>query len=189
MLSLSLSPTIPTRSLQAKRIFFLGPSRSGTFFHAHSHTFNVLAHGAKHWLLLPPGAPYGAQGRTAAAWLERLKRGGDTADEVAPADSPPALRCTQRAGQVRPGRCRCTTHALDTYLTLQEHSSLLLNVHTCCHTERTIAQLPPSYPAYSCLQVLFVPSGWNHATTNLGWAVGVAAEVGDVAMMEAASRM
>jgi len=49
--------------LQAKRIFFLGPNGSGTFFHSHSHTVNALVHGVKHWILLPPGAPYGAQVR------------------------------------------------------------------------------------------------------------------------------
>ncbi len=38
----------------------------------------------------------------------------------------------------------------------------------------------------SALQVLFVPSGWNHATLNLGWAVGVTVEMGDLPMMHAA---
>ena len=36
-------------------------------------------------------------------------------------------------------------------------------------------------------QALFVPSGWLHAVLNLRDSVGVAVEVGDVAMMELAS--
>ena len=37
-----------------KRIFFVGRPGSGTFFHDHSNTFNLLPHGKKRWLLLPP---------------------------------------------------------------------------------------------------------------------------------------
>jgi hypothetical protein len=36
-------------------------------------------------------------------------------------------------------------------------------------------------------QALFIPSGWNHATLNLEWSIGVAIEVGDQAMIDAAS--
>jgi len=37
--------------------------------------------------------------------------------------------------------------------------------------------------------VLFIPSGWNHATVNVGWAAGVAVEVGDLEMIQAAGRL
>lgn len=114
-----------------KRIFFLGPRHSGAFFHAHSHALNALAHGRKRWLLLPPGAAYGAQGRTTLEWLRTPRRPGTDEEEFL---SPPPLECTQAAGQA-----------------------------------------------------LFVPSGWNHATLNLAWSVGIAVEVGDQAMIEAAS--
>ena len=48
---------------------------------------------------------------------------------------------------------------------------------------------PPS--PFECTQAsgqaLFITSGWNHATLNLEWSIGVAIEVGDQAMIDAAS--
>ena len=80
-----------------RKLFFLGANGSGTFFHDHSNTFNLLLHGAKRWLLLPPSARamHAADERTTvAAWLRRR------ADATGGSGlAPPLLSCTQHGGQ------------------------------------------------------------------------------------------
>ena len=87
-----------------KRILFAGPRASGTAFHDHSNAFNLLPHGRKQWLLLPPSATHElgqlrhhqANAEVQSAWTpaEWLRR-----YEADPAVLPIApLRCTQPAG-------------------------------------------------------------------------------------------
>ena len=88
---------------QHKRLFFLGPPLSGTFFHSHSHTFNLLFHGCKRWLLLPPSArelysePEDLQPLTALAWLVRYRRTTGRAGDAR--EPPPLISCVQCGGQ------------------------------------------------------------------------------------------
>ena len=58
-----------------KRILFVAANGTGTYWHDHSNAFNLLPHGAKRWLLLPPSGSYDAhdaQSRASPAeWFRR----------------------------------------------------------------------------------------------------------------------
>ena len=58
-----------------KRILFVAANGTGTYWHDHSNAFNLLPHGAKRWLLLPPSGSYDAhdaQSRgSPAEWFRR----------------------------------------------------------------------------------------------------------------------
>ena len=58
-----------------KRILFVAANGTGTYWHDHSNAFNLLPHGAKRWLLLPPSGIYDAhdaQSRgSPAEWFRR----------------------------------------------------------------------------------------------------------------------
>ena len=62
-----------------KRILFAAANGTGTYWHDHSNAFNLLPHGAKRWLLLPPSGSYDAhdaQSRgSPAEWFRRQQVG------------------------------------------------------------------------------------------------------------------
>jgi oxalate decarboxylase/phosphoglucose isomerase-like protein (cupin superfamily) len=71
--------------------FYLGPPGTGAPMHYHLDAVNVLLHGEKDWLLLPPAAAVYSTER-AAGLFQSLAAGR------AAAAGPPPMLCTQRAG-------------------------------------------------------------------------------------------
>ena len=70
-------------------LFFVGPTHSGAYFHAHFAAWNAVVYGRKRWLLMPPGAYYGQVhngNTTVIQWIER------NLDKYKPLD------CVQEAG-------------------------------------------------------------------------------------------
>ncbi len=94
------SPDVFLAPTDHRRLLFLGGNGSGTFFHDHSHTFNLLMHGCKRWLLLPPNARDGLYAApdfpTPVEWLRKREA---SAGGVGAGDAPPVLSCTQCGGQ------------------------------------------------------------------------------------------
>ena len=58
-----------------KRILFVAANGTGTYWHDHSNAFNLVPHGSKHWLLLPPSGSYDAHDAKSrgspAEWFRR----------------------------------------------------------------------------------------------------------------------
>jgi len=55
-------------------LFFIGPTLSGAYFHAHYAAWNAVVYGRKRWLLMPPGAFYGTVKNgdmTVVEWLHK----------------------------------------------------------------------------------------------------------------------
>ena len=83
-----------------KRILFAGPAQSGTYFHDHSNAFNLMPHGRKQWVLLPPSGTYeyAAEAQdtesslTTHEWLRRHRQARRDSLPIEP------LHCIQPAG-------------------------------------------------------------------------------------------
>ena len=69
------SPQVFLPAASHKRILFVAANGTGTYWHDHSNAFNLLPHGAKRWLLIPPSGSYDAhdaQSRgSPAEWFRR----------------------------------------------------------------------------------------------------------------------
>ena len=79
--------------------FFLGPPGTGAPAHFHNDAVNVLVHGEKEWLLLPPAAAVYSTQRAADLFVA-LAAGDGSGGGGGGGDAPPPQLCTQRAGDV-----------------------------------------------------------------------------------------
>ena len=157
-------------------IFYAGPPGSGVAFHNHTHAVNALVHGCKLTLLSPPDMP--------------------SATRPSPADS--------GSGSELPGTSGLEIDGLDNGGLGLDVVDWLEAVIACgrdVNIKRNEADLSSSAGAsqasrnspcprrqvFTALQgpgdVLFIPTGWSHATVNLLESVGVAIELGDTQVM------
>ena len=138
---------LPFRTVSHHHIFSLGGRRTGVGFHSHDENWLLQLYGAKAWFITPPRTP-----------SPKVPLGYTAPDPAAASFSPPSppLPPPPNPPPPPPDALRCTEIKVD---------------HPCDLVSPTDdIVLPDSFKR--CLvspgSAIYIPTGWKHATCNLG---------------------